>query len=422
MFPRPRPASVITMAVVALAFGACTAATPLSPSAPTGTGYSSACVASPKTYTDRAAAAPLTGAMPASLAGALDRAAVAAIASTQQPGSTASTQAPGTIVAVRSPDGTWVKAYGMADTAGKTPMTADLHHRIASVTKSFTATAVMQLIAEGKLSLGDHVSAYVSDVPRGDQITLGDLIVMRSGIADYFDSFLPTWIANSTVAYTPDQMLAVGYAQPPLFAPDAGFDYSNSNYLLLGKIIEKVTGQSLAYELTTRILRPLGLTGTSWPGDSATLPEPHGHGYSSVIAVNGVVQGTPDGSLVDTTNFNPAWSGAAGEMIGTVEDLLVYGRAVGTGQGLLSSSAQIDRLSSFRPGWTAAAQYGQGLICRSGWVGHGGDTLGFHTDMYYNGDIDTTVVVLLNRYPTYQSQSILSALATTLGKPIAPLD
>ena len=107
---------------------------------------------------------------------------------------------------------------------------------------------------------------------------------------------------------------------------------------------------------------------------------------------------------------------------GTASDLLAYGRALGTGEGLLSESAQMERLSSFRPGWTEESQYGQGMICRSGWVGHGGDTLGFHTDVYYNGEIDTTIVVLLNRYPSHEPQNIVTALAAQLGKPIAPLD
>ncbi len=301
-------------------------------------------------------------------------------------------------------------------------MTTALHHRIGSVTKTFTATLILQLASEGKLSLTDHVSSYVLDVPRGDQITIDNLITMRSGIADYFDAFLPTWIANSNVAYTPDQMLKIGYAHPPLFAPGAGFDYSNSNYLLLGKVIEKVTGDSLGDVMTTRILVPLRLTGTSWPGGSAALPDPYDHGYTTVVPVNGAIAGTPDGSLVDASAYNPAWSGAAGEMTSTAQDLLAYGRALGTGAGLLPARAQLARLSSFSPAFSSVSQYGQGLICRSGWVGHGGDTLGYHTDVYYNGAIDTTMAVMTNRYPSYQPQNIVSALATTLDRPIAALE
>lgn len=409
-------------AASALTLAACTAPATTAAPSPTSSADASACVTDPKTYTEHRQSAVSTEALPADLAAALDAAAVAAIASTQVAGAAASTQAPGTTVAVRSPEGTWMTSYGVADLGTGAPMTTDLHHRIASVTKSFTATVVLQLAAENELSLTDAVGRYLPDVPRGDEITLGDLITMRSGIRDYFDTFLPEWISTSSVAYTADQMLAVGFAQPPLFEPDAGFDYSNSNYLLLGQVIEKVTGTSLEHELDSRIIGPLGLSETSWPGDSAVIPDPHARGYSNVIAVDGAIAATSDGSLVDTTDFNPSWAGAAGEMIGTAADLLTYGRALGTGEGLLSESAQLERLSSFQPGWTDESQYGQGMSCRSGWVGHGGDTLGFHTDVYYNGEIDTTIVVLMNRYPSSEPQAVVTALAAALGKPIAPLE
>ena len=376
----------------------------------------------PAAYAAHATTGSATGAMPASIADALDHAVGQAIASTQQPGSPVSTQAPGTIAAVSSPAGTWVKAYGLADRATGAAMTADLHHRIGSVTKTFTATVVLQLAAEGRLSLTDPISTYVPDVPRGTQISIDEPLTMRSGIADYFDAFLPTWIANSAVAYTPDQMLAVGYAHPPLFAPGAGFDYSNSNYLLLGQVIEKVTGASLGDVMTTRILRPLRLTGTSWPAGSAALPEPYDHGYTTVVSVDGAITGTPDGSLVDATAYNPAWSGAAGEMTSTMSDLLAYGHALGTGAGLLPPSTQTARLSSFRPAFNGGSKYGQGLVCRSGWVGHSGDTLGYHTDLYYDGAIDTTIAVMMNRYPSYQPQAVVTTLAATLEQPIAALE
>lgn len=405
-----------------LMLGACTAPAPAPEPSATGSADASACVTDPRAYAEHRQSAASADPLPAELAIALEDAAVAAIASTQDPGAAASTQAPGTIVAVRSPEGTWITSYGVADLGTDAPMTVDLHHRIGSVTKSFTATLILQLVEEGELSLTDPVSRYVPDVPRGDDITLADLITMRSGIRDYFDSFLAEWISTSSVAYTADQMLAVSFGEPPLFAPDAGFDYSNANYLLLGKVVEDVTGNSFKQELDSRIIEPLGLSETSWPGDSAVIPDPHARGYSNVIAVDGAPAATPDGSLVDTTDFNPAWAGAAGEMIGTATDLLTYGRALGTGEGLLSESAQLERLSSFQPGWTGDSQYGQGMICRSGWVGHGGDTLGFHTDVYYNGAIDTTIVVLLNRYPSHEPQNVITALAAELGKPIAPLD
>ena len=141
-----------------------------------------------------------------------------------------------------------------------------------------------------------------------------------------------------------------------------------------------------------------------------------------MISANGAIAGTPDGSLVDATAFNPAWSGAAGEMTSTVQDLLAYGRPLGTGAGLLTPAAQLTRLASFRPAFSDTAQYGQGLVCRGGWVGHGGDTLGYHTDLYHSGAIDTTIAVLMNRYPSYQPQNVVSAIATTLDQPIAAME
>ena len=357
--PTDSPATAVPSGVAA---GSTTTTPASTASASTG-----ACVSDPLTYTAHATAGAVSGPLPAGTADALDRAVGQAIASTQQPGSPVSTQAPGTIAAVSSPAGIWVKAYGVANTTTGAAMTTALHHRIGSVTKTFTATLILQLASEGKVSLTDHVSSYVLDVPRGDQITIDNLITMRSGIADYFDAFLPTWIANSNVVYTPDQMLKIGYAHPPLFAPGAGFDYSNSNYLLLGKVIEKVTGDSLGDAMIPRILAPLRLTGTSWPGGSAALPDPYDHGYTTVVSVNGAIAGTPDGSLVDASAYNPAWSGAAGEMTSTAQDLLAYGRALGTGAGLLPARAQLARLSSFSPAFSSVSQYGQGLICRSGW-------------------------------------------------------
>lgn len=420
-----RAAVAATGALTLLLLSGCVAPpAPATSASPTTSAAASApgCVADPQAAARRAPAADALEPLPAEEAAALDEAAAAAIASTQDPAVSTSTGAPGTIVAVRGPTGTWIQAYGIADLESGAPMTTELHHRIASVTKTFTGTLIAQLVAEGKLALDDPISDHVADVPRGDEITVRELITMRSGIRDYFDGFLAEWVGTSNVAYTPDQMLAVAYAEQPLFAPGSDFDYSNANYLLLGKVIESVTASTLAEQMQERIIEPLDLQGTSWPGDSAALPDPHGRGYSTVTVLDGAVASTPDGSLIDTTDYNPAWSGASGEMIGTAEDLLVYGRALGTGQGLLPETAQIERLSSFQPGWTPDSQYGDGLICRGGWVGHGGDTLGFHTDMYYNPDIDTTVVVMMNRYPSYQPQNVVTAIAAALGAPIAPLE
>lgn len=282
--------------------------------------------------------------MPAGTAAALDTAAAQGLRAAATSGA---------VVAVRSPQGTWIKAYGVADPTTKAPMTTDVHQRIGSVTKTFTGTLVLQLAQQGKLGLDDPINTYVAGVPNGKDVTLRMLLNMTSGLASYTTDqhFTDQLFADPRKAWTPDQLLAVGLALPPLFAPGEKFNYSNTNTILLGKVIEKVTGQPYADVLRDRILVPLGLTQTSMPAATDTLPAPHASGST--------LQGTPDSSTtpVDTTDWNPTWAWTAGQMVSTADDLLVYGRALGTGQGLLDTKAQVERLSSI-PG---KAGYGLGV-------------------------------------------------------------
>ena len=288
---------------------------------------------------------------------------------------------------MRTPKGTWVKAYGLADPATKAPMTTDVHQRIGSVTKTMTGSVILQLAQEGRLSLDDTIDEYVDGVPNGAEVTLRQLANMTSGVASYTRStaFTDKYFAEPETVFTPDELLAVGLAQPALFPPGTQFDYSNTNTILLGKVIEKVTGQDVAEVFQERIFTPLALTGTSWPGESPALPAPYARGFT----LQG--SGTPD-KPADATNWNPAWGWTAGEAISTMQDLLVYGRAIGTGQGLLDPATQVERLTSF-PG---AAGYGIAMGCVDGWVGHTGELPGYNTSVFYDTTTDTTVIVETN--------------------------
>lgn len=405
-------ASALALAGCAAGSGSAPAASATTSSPATSAADASACVPNPKAVVARKPAKASMGQLPANLAAPLNTAAAAAFATTD---------APGAVVAVRSPKGTWIHAYGVANLATKAPMTTDVYHRIGSVTKTFTATLVMQLVAEHKLSLSDPISKYVSGVPDGKDITVRDLITMRSGLGDYLDpAFLAKFLSDPTQPFTLDQTLAVGLAMPREFAPGAEFSYSNTNYALLDKVVQEVTKQSFAHELASRIFTPLHLTATSWPGESNAIPSPHAQSYTTAGVVDGAftAHGAP---LTNATSWNPSIAGAAGEIISTANNLLTWGRDVATGQGVLPASVQIQRLSSFKPAFTPRAQYGIGLMCRGGWVGHGGDLLEFHTDMYYDTRSDTTVVVEINQNPVKGQQNILTAVAAALGDPIAPL-
>lgn len=386
---RPRSASSLCRSVAAaaltvalLAASGCSGNEPptggTTPSA--GMTAAAACVTDIPTVIARTASPDAaTGTLPATLVAALEAAAHTGFEQAA---------APGAVVAVRTREGTWTKSYGLADPDRKTPMKAGVHTRIGSITKTFTGTLIMQLAERQLLSIDDPIGEYVDGVPNGDRITLRQLANMTSGVASYTrsESFTKRYFAKPETVFTPAELLAAGLAESPLFEPGAQFDYSNTNTILLGLVIEKVTRQPVEKALDEQILKPLRLTQTIWPGDSTELPAPYAQGFT--------LQGdfaTPDAPS-NATHWNPAWAWTAGQLISTVDDLLVYGRALGTGQGLLAAKGQAERLSSF-PG---AAGYGIGMGCVDGWVGHTGELPGYNTALYYDTTTDTTVVVQTN--------------------------
>lgn len=330
--------------------------------------------------------------LPASASGPLGPAVVEVIDAAARDAFEACAGTPGAVVGVRTPDGTWTTAYGLADPDAGTPMSTDTHLRIGSVTKTFVATVLLQLVAEGRLSLDAPIADFVDDVPGGEQITLGLLASMRSGLANYTanPSFMGRIIADPTSAFAVSDVVEAGLAVPASFAPDARFEYSNTNYILLGLVLEQVTGQDVGELLRTRILEPLALSATSWPGTSSEIPAPRARGFTISVP-----SATPE-HPVDTTGWNPSWAGAAGALISTVDDLLVYGRAIVTGQCLLDGPAQEQRLRSFRPApaFGEGVAYGLGLMNIDRWIGHSGDIPGYRAAVYHEPVSDTTLVVL----------------------------
>ncbi|WP_210245222.1 serine hydrolase domain-containing protein [Martelella alba] len=298
------------------------------------------------------------------------------------------TAAPGVIAGVRTPEGYWQKAYGVADPETGAPMEIGMHTRIGSVTKTFTGTVLMQLVQAGKVSLDDTISTYVDDIPNGDRITLLQLADMTSGLASYTlsEDFQDRLFSDPEHVFTVDELLQYGLDESPIFEPGARFDYSNTNTVLLGEVIEKVTGKPVGDVFKAQIFEPLGLNNTFWPGTSSDIPAPYPQGFT--------MQGneaTPD-TPTNATDWNPSWGWTAGGMISSLDDLLTYGRALGTGQGLLDPAAQEVRLASF----PSPAGYGIGMGCVGGWVGHTGELPGYNTTVFYDTASDTTVVVQTN--------------------------
>jgi D-alanyl-D-alanine carboxypeptidase len=299
-----------------------------------------------------------------------------------------SASAPGAIVGVWQPGrAPYVRTFGVRDTATRSPMRANAFMRIGSETKTFTVTALLQLVDQGKVRLDDPISQYVDGVVSGDAITLRDLAVMRSGLVNYsvvpaFDQLLT---AEPHKAWTPQELLSYSITTPLQFAPDQGFQYSNTNTILLGLVVEKVSGESIGDYIAQHMTKPLGMSQTSFPTDSS-LPSPHAHGYANT---------TPDGSVADATNWNPTWTWSAGQMVSTLHDLRIWAPRLATGRGLLSARTQRVRAAS-----VAKVQepitYGLGLFNVHGWIGHNGSLPGYQTIALYRSQTRTTIVALIN--------------------------
>jgi len=190
--------------------------------------------------------------------------------------------APGVVAAVQTPKYTWVRALGVADRASGEPMSPEMHHRIGSVTKTFTATLLLKAADKGLLSLDDTIDQYVKGVPNGDEITLRQMSDMTSGIASYTESeqWVKEWSADPTKVWNPEELARFGIKESPLFKPGTEWFYSNTNYVLLGLVLEQVTGKPIGQLYSEWIIKPLHLTQTSFPGKDSALPKPYDHGYT----------------------------------------------------------------------------------------------------------------------------------------------
>lgn len=326
---------------------------------------------------------------------------------------------PGAIIGVRSPEGTWTSGYGVADLVSGTPVEVDSYNRVASVTKSFVGTVILQLAEEGSLSLDDPIDDYVADVPNGTRITLRQLITMTSGLGNYSND--EAWglevLAAPEAEWTPQQLLDYTYSMPTTFAPGSSMEYSNANFILLGLVAEQVTGRPIGDLIDERILSPLALDRTVYPSDSA-LPEPRMSGYTLPAVVHPV--GGTSNTWVDATEWSPSSAGAAGAMISDVDDMLTWGRALATGQGVLSEAAQVQRLQSFGSSDLAPGEfYGDAIVCQGGWIGHSGNIPGYNTLVRYDPGSETTIVVVatgLSGTSTPPREFVTEAFAAALAE------
>jgi D-alanyl-D-alanine carboxypeptidase len=301
----------------------------------------------------------------------------------------AASKAPGVVVGIWVPgEGGYVVTRGVSDTKTRQPMRVDDHFRIGSITKTFTATLLLILADEKNLGLDDPVSKYVAWVPNGDKITLRMLADMTAGLHSYTedDAWVKIAFSNFKRVWTPRELVDVGIKQPPDFPPGLGWHYSNTNYVLLGMILEQVTGKKIQGSFDEKIFKPLKLTQTSWPVGAA-LPKPYAHGTT--------VQ-TLDDKLDDATNRDPSWAFTAGELVSTMADMRTWVVSYATGS-LVSPEMQKQRLTWMTmPPNTPERAYGIGIGIDHGWLGHTGELPGYNCSASYLPDKKAVIVVMVN--------------------------
>src|SRR5215469_3204932 len=300
---------------------------------------------------------------------------------------------PGVIIMTRRGQQVSDVVAGLADKATGQPMRPQDRVRIGSVTKTFTATVVLQLAAERRLSLNDSVQKWLPGVITGHgyhpaQITVRQLLQQTSGIRDYTSA--PGFLTEANLAKTwqPQQLVDIALRLGP---PVHGWLYSDTNYILLGMIIQKVTGQSPVTEISRRILAPLGLHDTSFPLTSKQMPAPYAHGYYGRIDVTHLV--------------SPSVSWTAGAMISTVDDVARFYQALLT-RRLLPPAQQrelLDTIPVDDPGELFAEHYGLGIYrvqlpCGTAWGHDGGYPGGFKTFAYTSPDGSRQAVMVYNDF------------------------
>jgi D-alanyl-D-alanine carboxypeptidase len=262
-------------------------------------------------------------------------------------------------------------------------------HLVGSNTKTYIASLVLLLVGDGTLSLSDSVTQWVPDVPGGDAVKIEHLLHHTSGIYNYTSD--PTYLADTLThrTYTPRQLLDIAFSKPPSFAPgEAGkWEYSNTNYVILGVIIERVTGRDVAQVLRERILTPIDAQATFFKGSEPVVGD---------VAYGESFLGTNGADFLD-----PSATWCAGNMVASIDDVVDWAERRGNGS-FHSPAMQAELLKGVPTG--QGFTYGAALVIldQSGLngngpaIGHGGDTVGYHTLVYYFPEKKVTIALIVD--------------------------
>jgi len=333
------------------------------------------------------------------------------------------TGVPGATGVIRGPHGIERYSAGEADVRRGVAISSRDHTRAGSITKAFTSAVILQLVASGRFGLDDSVESLLPGaLPDGDQITVRQLLNMTSGLADYCsvpaspggpDPCNPSR-AERSHAWAPQELIDIGVSAPRTFAPGQGWAYTNTGYQLLGMIIERVTGDSLAAEYRQRIFRPLGMKETRYAPDTVAMPRPFSRGYDVLAAGS-----WPD----DITTISPTIAGAAGAAVSTPDDLETFIRAYLSGR--LVPAPLVREMKVATPGSLngtppsmplekgGVGTYGLGLEHYTwshscGTFGHSGSIPGYHPYSFTTADGSRGAAMFLNA-DVLEPQGVIAA-------------
>ncbi|WP_051732174.1 serine hydrolase domain-containing protein [Kitasatospora phosalacinea] len=295
----------------------------------------------------------------------------------------------------------WRGTSGVGDLATGRPAPVEGGFRAGSVTKPFLATVVLQLVGEGRVGLDQPIERYLPGVvPNGAAITVRQVMNHTAGLFDYTEDSRFAYDTEADLrrlldrdrwrTWSASELIGIGVSHPPYFAPGRGWHYSNTDYLLLGELVDRVTGHDWRSEVRHRVIQPLGLRRTSLPGTSTTVPGPHSHGYLALS----------DGPA-DVTDLNPSVAGAAGELVSSLDDLARFDAALLGGR--LLAPAQLAQMTTTVPADAEPpTSYGLGLMelklsCGSVW-GHPGGIYGYSTYLFGDRAGRRQLAVSVNPY------------------------
>jgi D-alanyl-D-alanine carboxypeptidase len=303
------------------------------------------------------------------------------------------TEVPGVIAGVWTPEGQWIRAKGFADLKTKRKMKPTDRFRIGSTTKTFTATVILQLVDKGKFRLDDTIDRFDFgiNIPESNKITIRQLLNHTSGLCEFDENeeFFNRYINNLAKKWTSKELLEIALSYPRYGAPGEKHHYSNTNFLLLGLIIEQCARNRLDREMEKRLFRPLKLKNTYLP-EGTGIKGLYVHGYMK----------TKSGKFLDTTAQDLSWKWAQGGIISTLGDLRIWTRALGEGE-LMSPAMHKELVKWVYPEMKEnplGTKYGLGTEVMGGdWMGHTGGEPGYINFSYYNPVKRATIILSFNK-------------------------